>query len=486
MIRKPFHPTAWPLTLKVPLLVAFLMVAVALLASQVVLQRLAEDQEINLRQLTQSYLDGLSTALLPTVLRRDIWETFDILDRARDRYRGVKDRFTVVTLADGTVLAASDPAQFPVGEPLPAVLVDRFAAGEQLILDEAPGLAWIQRDLKPEGIYLGTIIAEIDIGDLLRVRHEVLLTLVLANGALTLFLAALGYLMVRRMVRPISLLTDHVDRVRDGAMVAIPEHQLEDQSSEFGRLFASFNAMAAALREREALVLRLAEEEKVAMLGKLASGMAHEVNNPLGGMLNLVDTLRKHGHEGPVRERSLDLLERGLIGIRNVVRATLATYKDDCRANGLDRSEIDDLQFLIQHELHRRRLHLAWTNELSAALDIDGAAVRQMALNLLLNACAASPEGGLVGLQASANSGYLSLSISDEGPGLPIAVYDFYRQPLLATRPPRAGVGLGVWTICLLVSRLSGRIDVASGPGIGTAITVILPLGMEAKLDAVA
>jgi signal transduction histidine kinase len=244
--------------------------------------------------------------------------------------------------------------------------------------------------------------------------------------------------------------------------------------------------MAAALRERETLSVRLAEEEKVAMLGKLASGMAHEVNNPLGGMLNLVDTLRKHGHDGRVRERSLDLLERGLIGIRNVVRATLATYKGDGRARGLRRTEIDDLQFLIQHELHRRQLRLAWVNELSTELDIEGAAVRQIALNLLLNACAASPEGSLVGLHASADKGRLSFTVEDEGPGLPLAVREFYRQPSLARHPPREGIGLGVWTICLLVSRLGGRIEIGDEASARTVITVVLPFGMESNLDAVA
>ena len=95
------------------MLVAGLMVAISVAMSNIVLQRLVQDQETHLRELTNSYLDGLSTAVLPYVIRRDVWETFDILDRARDRYTGVKARYTVVTLSDGSVLAASDPGTIP-------------------------------------------------------------------------------------------------------------------------------------------------------------------------------------------------------------------------------------------------------------------------------------------------------------------------------------------------------------------------------------
>ncbi len=487
MMHRLLRPRSWPLTLKVPLLVAFLMVSVAVLVSHVVLQRLTEDQETNLQQLTESYLDGLSTALLPNVLRHDIWETFDVLDRAKTRYSGLKDRFTVVVLADDTVLAASDPTLFAVGEPLPAALAERFAAGQTLSLDADRGAAWIRRDLEQEGIDLGSIIAEIDITDLLRVRQEVLLALILANAALTLVLAALGYGLVRRMVRPLSLLTEHVDRVRDGSVIEIPDRYLRDhQDDEFGRLFASFNAMATALQEREALQSRLAEEERAALLGKLASGMAHEVNNPLGGMLNLVDTLRTHGHDRQVRVRSLELLERGLAGIRNVVRATLTTYRSDDHAPTLSPRDLDDLKFLLQHEIHRREIALAWNDQIETALDIDGSAVRQIALNLLLNACAASPKGGTVELSAVEQDGQLRLTVRDQGPGLPGSVLDIYRQPALSRRPPPAGIGLGVWTVCLLVSRLNGRIAVDSGGGLGSTITVILPVRREESLHAVA
>jgi signal transduction histidine kinase len=481
MMIHRLKPANWPLQLKVPMLVAALMIAISVAMSNIVLRRLAQEQEAHLRALTSSYLDGLSTAVLPYLIRRDIWETFDILDRARDRYTGVKARYAIVTLRDGTVLAASDPRQFPVGKPIPDSLLARTASPEQPVLDEAEQLAWVSRRIRQENVELGSIIAEIDISDLLSVRRELLLTLVLINGAVTLLFAAVGYVLARRMVRPISLLTSYVDRVRDGSVVPIPERHVADQGTEFGRLFASFNAMAAALREREQLTARLAEEEKAAMLGKLATGMAHEVNNPLGGMLNLVDTIRKHGHDLHVRQRALDLLERGLTGIRNVVRATLTTYKTDSAAL-LSRGALDDLQFLIQHEITRREASLRWTNNLPDELGIDGGAVRQIALNLLLNACAASPRGGTVTMEAQADGEALTLTVRDEGPGLPESVSAFYRQPGLARLPPQGDIGLGVWTVCLLVSRLSGQIDAADTAAAGTTICVRLPLRMEDQL----
>jgi signal transduction histidine kinase len=265
----------------------------------------------------------------------------------------------------------------------------------------------------------------------------------------------------------------------------IPSRHLVDQRGEIGQLLTSFNAMAAAWRERESLAARLAEEEKAALLGKLASGMAHEVNNPLGGMLNVINTMRKHGDDAGVRARSLDLLERGLKGIANVVRATLATYKGTATPDALDRHDLDDLQFLIQHEIRQRHIAVDWSNVLPDSLPVDGSAVRQIALNLLLNACAASPEHGVVSLDARVLGGCLHLTIRDQGPGLPSNVMAFLGDATTSGKPPQHSVGLGVWTVRLLAARLNGRIVVESTDG-GTAITIILPLAAEDRLDAVA
>ena len=82
MKLRRLDPRSWPLRVKVPLLVAALMVVVGTVASQIVLLRLAATQETYLRQLSSAYLDGLSTALVPHVARRDAWETFDVLAAA--------------------------------------------------------------------------------------------------------------------------------------------------------------------------------------------------------------------------------------------------------------------------------------------------------------------------------------------------------------------------------------------------------------------
>jgi hypothetical protein len=116
----------WPLAWKVPLLAAGLLIGVAFVISQIVLNRLESDQENNLRHLTSAYLDGLSTAVLRSAIHADVWETFDALDRARDRYAGLKVRFAIVALPNGKVLAASDPLKFPVQSTVPVDIEARF------------------------------------------------------------------------------------------------------------------------------------------------------------------------------------------------------------------------------------------------------------------------------------------------------------------------------------------------------------------------
>jgi signal transduction histidine kinase len=329
-------------------------------------------------------------------------------------------------------------------------------------------------------------VAEFDISSLLQVRREVLLTLVLVNAGFVALFSLAGYAVMRRLLRPISVLTEHVNRARAGKFEEIPTALLRDDRTEIGALMVSFNQLAGAQRERELLTRRLAKEEKSALLGKLASGMAHEVNNPLGGMLNVIDTLRKHGDNRETRLRALDLLERGLIGIANVVRATLTTYRGSPVERRFHSRDLDDLQFLLKHEVGRRKLILQWSNNLPDALSIDGSTLRQVSLNLLLNACAASPSGPRVEFSAEIHGGAVVIRVRDQGPGLPAAVRGLFEHPELAPTVPTEDLGLGVWTVCRLVKRVGGRIDILRSDKLGTDLRVTIPLDFVEEIDAVA
>jgi signal transduction histidine kinase len=474
-------PRSWPLAVRVPLVVAVLMIAVSVVISQVVLHRLARDQERHIADLAAAYLDGVSTAVLPAAIRRDVWEAYDALDRARNRYQGLTILFAVVTEPEGAVLAASDPRRFPVGSALPADLAERFGADGQLMIDEIAELAFLVRELREGAVPVGRILVELDIGTLIAERRAVRWTLIGVNAALTLLLAVLGIVLVRRMLAPLAILRTHVAAGAEGPIQPVDEAVIARQPAEFAALFRVFNRTARAVAEREAMAARLAEEEKYALLGKLASGMAHEVNNPLGGLFTTVDTLARHGADPAVRARSIGFLRRGLSDIRDVVRAGLVTAKGRVGEAALTREDLDDLRHLIRHEVERRGLTLDWQNQLPPDLPVDRTMVRQVALNLLLNACAASPPGGRVSLVAAVADGALALTVRDDGPGLPPAA-----RATLAAVPaaPPPGGGLGLWTAARLATALGGRIDVGA-QGHGTALTLIVPLG-ERELARVA
>jgi len=481
-----WHIAAWPLVIKVPVLVAGLMVTVAVTTSQVVLWRFAQDQKSNLELLTDAYLDGLSAAVLPALVRRDVRAVFDVLDRAQsNRYAGIEPRFAILELPNGTILASSDPRRFPVQSAVPDELRERFAGGNGLAIDSGTGRAWLARTLLTEGLPAGRLFTEVNIADSLRVRREILLTLVLVNACLTLAFALGGYFVLKRMLQPLSVLARYVEQIREGRVEPIPAGYRSRVASEFTQLFDRFNAMARAVSERQSLAVHLAEQEKCAMLGRLASGMAHEVNNPLAGMLNAIDTIQAYGHEPAVLQTSLDFLKRGLAGIRNVVRATLVTYKDRSETAVLAAIDLDDLRFLVQHETGVRHLHLEWDNRIAEPLSIDGPAVRQITLNLLLNACAASPDGGLVAVTVSHCDGKLRIAVADRGAGLPEDMAALLHQDAPAPALSPESKGLGLWTTGDLVRRLGGRVDVEY-PGVGTRLVVNLPVGLGEALHVAA
>ena len=475
-----------PLAVRVPLFVVALTVGVAVVISNVVLTRFADVQEEQLRQVARVYLDGLSAGLGQHVLRRDVWEAYDLLDRARALYTDIAATSAVVALPDDTVLAASDPLAHFVGERLRREFLHSFAAEGELAIDKDDARARSLRILREGNDIAGTLYAEFDISRQLEVRRDIFWALVGMNGLVAVLAAAVGYKMVRRMLAPLGVLGAYLARARAGGIAPIPESEMKPPGTEFGRLFLGFNAMAEAVSEREALRTRRAEEDKLILLGKLAAGMAHEVNNPLGGLLNTVDTLRRHGADAGARAASLNLLERGLIGIRNVVHGALVTYRDRGEVQKLPARDLDDLRHLVAHVIERRGARLVWINAAEDEILANGAQIRRALLNLLLNACAASPPGSAVTVEIGKRSDRLSIAVTDQGPGLPEEIQAIYAGRDAGGDMLRPGSGLGAWTARRLMDTLGGEIEVETAPGRGARVVLTVPFAEERRLHAVA
>lgn len=462
-----------PITFTVPALVAGLMIVVSVVISEQVLSRLIDTQERQLRDLSGAYLDGMSSSLIPHVLREDVWEVYDALDRSKKSYEALRPIETIVVGTEGMVIAASSPDAIPSLEPVPETLLDRLGS-RTFAIDDDEGRVYLSRELSYQNTPVGAIYAIADIRHLLQERSEVTATLILTNVLLTLLLAGIGYLTVRRMVQPVRVLADHLSNSASGRPEPISGQLMPARGTEARRLFDSYNALVEAEREREALTMKLAEEERLASLGRLASGMAHEINNPLGGLFNALDTIKRHGETAAVRVTAVSLLERGLKGIRDVVAAALHTYRPDRQPRPFGASDIDDLRLLIMPEIRRRGLRLKWTNGLNSSLDVANAPLRQAILNLLLNACNASPGGGSVSLSATTECEVVSIEIGDHGSGLPDDAVKLLEGPA-GPAPIAGGSGLGLWMVRRSIAELGGSVAVRLRPEGGTAITISVP-----------
>ncbi len=315
-------------------------------------------------------------------------------------------------------------------------------------------------------------------------RRSALMALLLmfSNSVLTA-------LYVETLIRPILRLNRTMKRAGRGDLTVRAPRRSSD---EVGELTDEFNRMMDELeasREREEVQrTQLAHTEKMAAVGTLAAGVAHEVNNPLAGVLACIDNLRANPDDDEMRETYLELIRDGLQRIERTIRTLL----DFSRRREI-RPEPTSINHNLRHvvELVGYQLRKAGV-QIEYDLDPGGAVVmadhfqmEQLFLNLVLNALGAMPEGGRLTLRTRARNGEVVTEIRDTGVGIPPEIRDRIFDPFFTTREVGEGTGLGLSVSDSIVAAHDGRIEVVSEVGKGTVFRVVFhameedPLAME-------
>ncbi len=264
---------------------------------------------------------------------------------------------------------------------------------------------------------------------------------------------------------------------------------------EFGQLAGSFNAMTAALREAtNTLEQKVAERtralhaaqaeaargEKLASVGLLAAGIAHELNNPLTGVLTFSSLLRKQMPDGSQEAEDLDLVIRETKRCAAIIRRLLdfAREKTPEKKFADLNKLIEDTARIVERPAHLRDIQISM--DLDAQLPhvwVDADLVKQVIMNILVNAQHAIEEKGAITVRTRRAAGdKVEISIIDTGCGIPEKDLQRIFDPFFTTKGVGKGTGLGLSVSHGIVQAHGGSIEVASKPGEGSTFRVYLPI----------
>jgi signal transduction histidine kinase len=304
-------------------------------------------------------------------------------------------------------------------------------------------------------------------------RKALALTVSAAAGMILLVSLAAGV-----MVRPIRRLVDALDSVRLGKLEPVP---LPERHDELGDLQNSYRMMIDRLEKektgRERTLDLLARTEKMATVGTLAAGIAHEVNSPLTGAMHSVRALEAGTLPPAKRDRYLQVAGESLERIRRAVSQLLdysAVHVKNVADCDLSRLVAETLEFL-EYQIARNRIEVE--NRLPPLpIRADAHQLEQVLVNLVLNAIAAMPAGGRLAFRHIVDGPFLTLIVSDTGEGIPPENLEKVFDPFFTTKINGEGTGLGLAVCRKIIEQHGGKISVSSRPGEGAAFHVSLPL----------
>ena len=319
-------------------------------------------------------------------------------------------------------------------------------------------------------------------------RWKAISIFILITVAGILLAIGLGYIMADKIMRPVNLLIKASNKVSEG--ILSPDIG-PVSGDEIGVLQKTFKEMIASLKERDRrrsvkAENRLLQSEKQASVGRLAAGVAHEINNPLTGVLTFTRLLLKSEDMTEKSRSHLQKIAESTVRIRKIVKGLL----DFSRQTELDRESTDINKLLnstislMENQALVKGVSIEFNSgENLPDVILDRSQIQGVFLNIIINALDSIESGGTIvvstGISMSASDTDqkgLEISISDTGCGISPEDLDRLFEPFFTTKEVGKGTGLGLAVSFGIVQRHGGSIRVQSEVGRGSTFTIWIPI----------
>ena len=297
------------------------------------------------------------------------------------------------------------------------------------------------------------------------VRHWLLfLVLLMAIGIILLFLS-----MSRRLASWVIPLSDGARAISRGELNV---KVAEDGPGELGMLARSFNDMSDQL---SSMIESRVDVERRAALGNLATGIAHEIRNPLATIGTTVHGLIG-SEKSPERKKMLEAVDDEIIRTDAIVEEFMNYARPrEPKMETVSISDVfDHVKILVSATALESDVEINLLGQRSLMVFADLGHLRQVLMNIIFNALQAMPNGGHLRLRAVAKGDVAEITISDTGIGIDADKLASVQQPFFTTK--RSGTGLGLSICAQLIQSNNGSLDIDSHLGVGTTVTISLPL----------
>ena len=280
------------------------------------------------------------------------------------------------------------------------------------------------------------------------------------------------------IIRVVAFVTGILVVIRQALLLRERTHTLSEVQTLHDENDRLVDELRAELVERERVQGQLLHASRLAAVGELAEGVAHEVNNPLTAVLGFSEILLEDLEPEDPRRSDVETIRDAALRARSIVRA----LRDFARPPEPQlvptdlRDLISRMLELVRFPLARSGVIIRESHAELPLIELDSQAIQQVVLNVLTNAMQAMPDGGTLSIETSVQGPEAVVRITDDGVGMDESVASQAFVPFFSARHAAGSTGLGLSVSVGLVESHNGTITLESAPGVGTTVEIRLPI----------